>query len=88
MRQNQQGSPIDKGVIPDYEDESIVGDDFRTKNIKSPKNSEDFSEIEEQDDESEEEDIDKYFECKWTKGFIIGQIKAIERSINCNKSKI
>ena len=77
MRQSQQGSPIDRGAIPDYEDESIVGDDFRTKNIKSSRNSEDFSEIEEKDDESEEEDIDKYFECRFTKGCIIGQIKAI-----------
>ena len=77
MRQSQQGSPIDRGTIPDYEDESIVGDDFRKKNIKSSRNSEDFSENEEQDDESEEEDIDKYFECRLTKGYSIGQIKSI-----------
>ena len=77
MRQSQQESPIDRGAIPDYEDESITGDEFRTKNIKSSKNSEDFSENEEQDDESEEEDIDRYFECRLTTGCIIGQIKAI-----------
>ena len=72
MRQSQEGSPIDRGTIQDYEDESILGDDSRTKNIKSSRNSEDFSKIEEQDDESEEEDIDKYFECRLTKGCIIG----------------
>ena len=63
MRQRQLELLDNKGKVIEDEIVSNVDNFHMLKNIKMPTDTENFSEDREDCDQSEEEDIDKYFQC-------------------------
>ena len=63
MRQRHSELLENRGKVVEDEIVSDVDNVHKLRNIKMPTDTENFSEDREDYDESEEEDIDKYFQC-------------------------